>query len=106
MNKIDLQTRILNAIRSNDDVRFIFIPSPKLKELVSRGEDDVLSQLPWHIVSAILRCEECKGIILDNSLVSRYIQGRADAKNRYLLSMGDIRVCNMPDLRWQSPEAQ
>lgn len=84
---------------SDDNAVFCFVPSSLLREKLSSGLDLILSQLPEGMPRIILECPSGQGIRIDGSLVLRYLEGKLDQKNTYLLGLGEILVLNSGDMK-------
>jgi len=86
--------KIIEAIRSKK-TEFIFIPSRSLKDKIMQNEDTFIVSLPSGMPEILLGCPDGKGISLAPDLVVKMINGNLDAKNKYILSMGNVIVKGM-----------
>lgn len=81
-------TQIKNAIMDERCVFFV-LPTAILKEKIVKASDAKINQLPNELKTLFL---EDKGFYVENDMISKFVNGTLDEKNRYLLSMCDIRV--------------
>lgn len=81
-------TQLRNAIMDNKCVFFV-LPTAILKEKIIKASDEKINQLPNELKTLFL---EDKGFYVENDMISKFVDGTLDEKNKYLLSMCDVRV--------------
>lgn len=79
----------IKEIIMNENVTLFFIPSQKLRTMVSDPSHPVFKEMPDKHKAAILTGE---GIFIQKKMVWDWINGVLDQKNSLILSNGDIRV--------------
>jgi hypothetical protein len=84
--KLDEKTR--NAINDPNVVWFL-LPTPQLKKMIAEDEHPLIKALPQPIKIEFLAGH---GWTLDTQMVIKFIEGRLDEKNTFLLKLGEIRV--------------
>lgn len=98
--KMDPQTlqRFKNATK-DDEVVFLFMPSANLKQKLAQGNDPILNQIPKQHIEALFLCGEAIGLPLKTKMVIDYLEGTLDERNEYMLSLGEIRVVGIADMK-------
>lgn len=76
------------------EVEFYFVPSARLKELITQGGDPIIDKLPFLARKCILELQHGQGMAIYTPTVLKYLEGTLDANNTYLFDMGDMRVQN------------
>jgi hypothetical protein len=79
----------IESVILRDDIFLYFLPSVNLKNIVAKGEAQVVKDLPDVHKASILSGE---GIYIQKRMVLAWIQGKLDEKNAFILSNGDIRM--------------
>jgi len=79
----------IKALIMKDNVRLYFIPSPFLRNLITKGEHPLLQQMPKARKMEILSGE---GIFIQKLMVWKWLSNTLDKKNSFILSNGEIRV--------------
>lgn len=79
----------IKEIIMNKNVTLFFIPSQKLKRMVSDPKHPMFKDMPNRHKAALLTGE---GIFIQKKMVWDWISGKLDQKNSFVLSNGDIRV--------------
>ena len=93
-----MNTKMMNAIKDSK-VEFCFVPSSKLKELVTQNDHPYIKSLPEHMKIAILSVTEGNAIgPIDNQMVLKYLQGTLDARQKFILDHSDVRVKGLLDI--------
>ena len=93
-----MNEKILNAIQ-DPNIEFVFVPSPKLKELVTQNEHPHIQSLPEHMKIAILSVTEGNAIgPIDNQMVLKYLKGTLDARQKFILDHSEVRVRGFLDI--------
>ena len=80
--------QLKNAIMDSRCIFFV-LPTVALKEKIVKASDEKINQLPSELKTLFL---EDKGFYVENDMISKFVDGSLDEKNKYLLSMCDIRV--------------
>jgi hypothetical protein len=93
--------RFKKAIQ-DEKVQFYFVPNSILKEKVIKGDDPIISQLPKNMKEAVLLCENGNGIYTSSKLVLSFLNNTIDENNKYFLSLGEIRVVGVGDMKISS----
>lgn len=86
MNNSDVKLR--NAILDPNCIFFIKA-TQALKEKICKSSDPVIEKLPSEVKVALL---DDNGYVVENLMISKFIDGSLDESNRHLLSLCDIRV--------------
>ena len=73
----------------NPDINFFFVPSAKLRALVSGGTHPVTKKLPDGFKALIL---SGKPHAIQKRMVFDFLTGELDSGNKFILENGDIRV--------------
>lgn len=73
----------------NDKVTIYFIPSPYLREQVSSGKNPLLKNMPDIFKAMIIGG---KGIVIQKMMVYKWLTGKLDKNNAFVLSNGELRV--------------
>jgi hypothetical protein len=68
---------------------YMFIPSGKLKTMVSQEEHPFIKSMPDSFKYVILTGSP---ICVDEEMVLEYYEGRLDYKNTFVFDHGDIRI--------------
>ena len=93
--------RFRNAVQ-DEKASFYFVPSSDLKMKIVKNDDPIISQLPQTVKEALLLCKDGAGIVTDSKLVLSFLEGTADERNAYMLSLGEIRVLGVGDMNLTS----
>lgn len=97
MEKKYTSTEMLAKFRElgiENEVEFYFVPSSRLKQLISQGGDPILDKLPLLARRCILELRDGQGMAIYTPTILKYIDGTLDANNTYLFDMGEVRVQN------------
>lgn len=86
MNTNDVKLK--NAILDPNCIFFIKA-TQSLKEKICKSSDPVIEKLPKEVKLALL---DDNGYVVENSMISRFVDGSLDDDNKHLLSLCDIRV--------------
>lgn len=79
----------IKEIIMNKKVTLFFVPSQKLRRMVSDPQNPMFKEMPEKHKAAILTGE---GIFIQKKMIWDWINGALDHKNSFILSNGDIRV--------------
>jgi len=79
----------IKAIIMNDKVTLFFLPSAKLRKMVSDPSNLMFKDMPDRHKLALLTGE---GIFIQKKMVWKWINGELDSKNAFILANGEIRV--------------
>jgi len=85
----------IKEIIMKDSVLLYFLPSTGLKEMVSRAEHVFVKGMPLARKMEILSGE---GIAVQKEMVWKWLNGKLDKKNAFILSHGEIRVLDKNSL--------
>jgi hypothetical protein len=86
------KAKFLNAMK-DPSVGFCFVPSAKLKNMITRNEHPVVKQLPPSMKIAMLSVPEGKAIgPIDNALITAYVLGTIDAGHKFIFDLSDVRA--------------
>jgi len=91
----------IKKLLNNKDVDLFIVPSAFLRELVLKGEHPLIQGIPDGYKSIIL---QGLGIAIEKSLVTKWIEGKLDAKNSFVLENSDIRVVQDQDIKLWDPK--
>lgn len=86
MNNNDIRLR--NAILDPSCIFFIKA-TQSLKEKICKSSDPIIDKLPAEVKLALL---DDNGYVVENSMISKFVDGSLDSDNKHLLSLCDIRV--------------
>jgi hypothetical protein len=85
----------------NDKVELFIVPSILLKEIILKGEDPLILGLPDKIKSIIL---EGHGIAIEKSMIIKWLEGKLDTKNSFILDNSEIRVIEDQSIKLYDPK--
>lgn len=81
----------IKQIIMNSEVEMFVVPTPYLKNLVLKNEHPFVVDLPDNAKAAIMTEY---GIVIEKSLVLKWLEGQLDEKNAFILNNSEIRVSN------------
>lgn len=79
----------IKKILFDSNVSFFFVPSKRLKELVSKGEHPVIKKIPDGFKALIMSGQPHA---IQKRMVYDFLAGKLDSDNSFVLRNGDIRV--------------
>ena len=85
--KNDLKQRLKHIILTKQP-ECVFVASPHLQELLVKNEHPHIKAMPLHFKEVILNGP----FRIKNTMVIDYIDGTLEAKNKFILDNGDIRI--------------
>ena len=74
---------------SKEGVQIFFVPSNKLRDLIAKGEDPMVTGIPIEFQEIFLRGD---GIRIGKKMVLDWLSGDLNEKDSFALSNGDIRI--------------
>ena len=81
----------LKELCNKGDIPFFFIPSSYLRDLISKDEHPIVQKLPDEFKATFL---SGKGYFMHQDLIIKFLEGKADELNTFILSNGEIRIHN------------
>ena len=85
--KNDMKQRLKHVILTKDP-ECVFVASPYLQGLLVKNQHPHIKTMPQHFKKVILNGP----FRIKNSMIIDYIDGNLEAKNKFILDNGDIRI--------------
>jgi hypothetical protein len=73
----------------NKDISIYFVPSEKLKKELLAGNNPMIQGIPKTFVTILL---ENKGLVIQKQMLFKWLEGKLDQKNSYMLSNGEVKI--------------
>jgi len=86
----------LKELCSQGDIPFFFIPSSYLRELILKNEHPIIKKISETFKKTFL---SGKGYFIHQDLVIKFLEGKADKLNTFVLSNGEIKIHNNGNIK-------
>lgn len=90
----DGRQQFVNALK-DPRVEFALVPSARLRELIAQWQHPAITKLPQEHAYALMTCPDGKCIPVGRALVIRYVEGKCEPDEKFVLDLCDVRF-------WQS----